>query len=133
MAKDHGGRGATAGVREAEQAVLPFDWGAIKWLCSRELDPEALQTFGLVYINAGQQNPPHYHPNCEELIYVLGGECDHRLGDATIHLEPGSLLRIPANVIHCAVNTGWEPVRMIIVYSAADRQTVFLEPAPIHR
>src|SRR5438132_233329 len=59
---------------------------------------------------------------------LLGrGECDHRVGDATIHLEAGSLLRIPANAVHCAVNTGWEPVRMVIVYSAPDRETVFLE------
>jgi quercetin dioxygenase-like cupin family protein len=114
-------------VREAEQPALPFEWGAIKWLCNREIDAEAQQTFGLVFIHPGQQNPPHYHPNCEELIYVLSGECDHRLGEATIPLEPGSLLRIPANAVHCAVNTGWEPVRMVIVYSAADRETVFLE------
>jgi quercetin dioxygenase-like cupin family protein len=113
-------------VREAEQPALPFEWGAIKWLCNREIDPEAQQTFGLVFINPGQQNPPHYHPNCEELIYVLSGECDHRLGEATLPLGPGSLLRIPANAVHCAVNTGWEPVRMVIVYSAADRETVFL-------
>jgi quercetin dioxygenase-like cupin family protein len=114
-------------VREEEQPSLSFPWGAIKWLCNGEIDPAALQTFGLVFINPGQQNPPHYHPNCEELIYVLSGECDHRLGDATIHLEPGSLLRIPANAVHCAVNTGWDPVRMVIVYSAPDRETVFLE------
>ncbi len=116
-----------AAVREADQPALSFDWGAIKWLCNQEIDPEAQQTFGLVFINPGQQNPPHYHPNCEELIYVLSGECDHRLGDAVLHLTPGSLLRIPANAVHCAANTGWDPVRMVIVYSAADRQTVFLE------
>ena len=77
-------------IREAEQPALSFEWGAIKWLCNQEIEPEALQTFGLVFINPGQQNPPHYHPNCEELIYVLSGECDHRLGDATVRLEPGS-------------------------------------------
>ena len=114
-------------VREAGQPALPFEWGAIKWLFNQEIDPEAQQTFGLVYINAGQQNPPHYHPNCEELIYVLSGQCDHRLGDAMVPLKAGDLLRIPAHAVHCAKNTGWEPVRMIIVYSAADRQTVFLE------
>ena len=114
-------------VREAEQPALSFDWGAIKWLCNQEIDPAAEQTFGLVFINAGQQNPPHYHPNCEELIYVLTGQCDHRLGDATHPLKAGDLLRIPTGVVHCARNTGWEPVRMVIVYSAADRQTVFLE------
>ncbi len=112
--------------REAAPPVLSFDWGAIQWLCNREIDPDAQQTFGLVFIHPGRQNPPHYHPNCEELIYVLSGECDHRLGEATTHLEPGSLLRIPAHTVHCAMNTGWEPVRMVIVYNSPDRETVFL-------
>jgi len=44
-----------------------------------------------------------------------------------LRLETGSLLRIPANAVHCAVNTGWDPVRMVIVYSAPDRETVFVE------
>jgi quercetin dioxygenase-like cupin family protein len=127
MATDAHVQQEPAAVREADQPALSFDWGAIKWLCNQEIDPEAQQTFGLVFISPGQQNPPHYHPNCEELIYVLSGECDHRLDDAVLHLTPGSLLRIPANAVHCAVNTGWDPVRMVIVYSAADRQTVFLE------
>jgi quercetin dioxygenase-like cupin family protein len=127
MSADTGTKKAPTSIKEAAQPALSFEWGAIKWLFNQEIDPEAQQTFGLVFINSGQQNPPHYHPNCEELIYVLSGECDHRLDDAVIHLEPGSLLRIPAHAAHCATNTGWEPVRMIIVYSAADRQTVFLE------
>src|SRR5687768_11645635 len=55
-------RKSSAAVREAEQPALSFDWGAIKWLCNQEIDPDALQTFGLVFINPGQQNPPHYHP-----------------------------------------------------------------------
>src|SRR3954468_16709903 len=88
---------AAAVVREAEQPALSFEWGAIKWLCNQEIDPEAEQTFGLVFINPEQQNPPHYPPNCEELIYILSGECDHRLGDAVVRMTAGSLLRIPAN------------------------------------
>jgi quercetin dioxygenase-like cupin family protein len=85
--------------------------------------------WGLVFINPGQQNPPHYNSNCEELIYILTGECDHRLDEAVVPMTAGSLLRIPANAVHCAVNTGWEPVRMVTVYSSADRQTVFLDDA----
>ena len=112
--------------REGEQPALSFEWGAIQWLCNGEIDPAAQQTFGLVFIHPGQQNPPHYHPNCEELIYVLSGQCDHRLGEAVIHLEPGSLLRIPTHAVHCATNTGWDPVRMVIVYSSAERETVFV-------
>lgn len=107
--------------------ALGFPWGAIKWLCNDQIDPEAEMTFGIVYVNAGEDNPLHYHPNCEELIYVLSGQCDHRLGDEVFPLKEGMMLRIPRDVKHNAVNTGWRPVTMAICYSAADRQTIFCE------
>ncbi len=107
-----------------EKHVLDMDWGKIQWLCGKEIDPDAEMTFGMVYINAGDSNPRHIHPNCEEFIFVLSGECDHSLGDETFHLEPGMMLRIPAGVPHHAVTTTWEPCRMIITYSSGDRQTI---------
>ena len=84
---------------------------------------------GLVFINPGPQNPPHDHPNGEELISLLTGQCDHRRDEAVIPMTAGSLLRVPAHAVHGAVNTGGEPVRMVIVSSSADRQTVFLDDA----
>src|SRR5260370_1750924 len=44
-------------------------------------------------------------------------------------MSAGSLRRTPANALYGAVNTGGEPVRMVIVSSSADRQTVFLDDA----
>jgi quercetin dioxygenase-like cupin family protein len=114
-------------IHEQEQEALTFTWGAIRWLCNQELDPGAQQTFGLVQILPGERNPVHYHPNCEELLYVLSGHCDHRLEEETARLTAGSLIRIPAGARHNAVNPGSEPVRMVIVYSSPDRQTVFVE------
>ena len=113
----------------SEGEALQFPWGAIKWLCNDQIDPEAEMTFGIVYINRGEKNPLHYHPNCEELIYVLSGQCDHRLGDEVFPLKEGMMLRIPRDVKHNAANTGWQPVTMVICYSAANRQTVFCEEA----
>ncbi len=113
----------------SEGEALQFPWGAIQWLCNDQIDPEAEMTFGIVYINRGEKNPLHYHPNCEELIYVLSGQCDHRLGDEVFPLKEGMMLRIPRDVKHNAANTGWQPVTMVICYSAAERQTVFCEEA----
>ena len=107
-----------------QEHVLDMDWGKIQCLCRREIDPDAEMTFGMVYINAGDTNSKHYHPNCEEFIFVLSGECDHTLGDEVHHLKPGMMLRIPRNVWHNATVTSWEPCRMIIAYSSGDRQTV---------
>ena len=112
-------------VNEGES--LQFPWGAIKWLCNDEIDSEAEMTFGLVFLNVGESNPLHFHPNCEELLYILSGECDHRLGDDTFPMKAGMMIRIPQGVKHNAVNTGWQPVTMIVCYSAADRQTVFCD------
>jgi len=111
-----------------ERPALTFPWGGIKWLCSRQTDPEAEQTMGLVFIQPGAHNPLHYHPNCEELLYVLSGECDHRLGEDTVRLKPGALIRIPAGVRHNATCVGWEPLRLVVSFSSGERQTVTVEP-----
>lgn len=101
-----------------------FPWGAIKWLCNGEIDAEAQQTLGIVFINPGMRNPAHSHPNCEELLYVIAGQCEHGIGDEERHLEAGMLLRIPAGTTHSAYNSGWEPVKMLVSYSAPDREMV---------
>lgn len=115
---------ATIANLNNETHVLDMRWGKIQWLCGKEIDPDCAMTFGMVYINAGTSNDRHYHPNCEEYIFILSGECDHTLGDEVHHLKPGMMLRIPTNVWHNATVTSWEPCRMIVAYSAADRQTV---------
>ena len=104
-----------------------FPWGSITWLMSERICPEAQQTFGIVYINPGVTNTMHSHPNCEELLYVMQGQCDHSLGDEMHSLRAGDLIRIPPNTKHNALNTGWAPVVMVISYSAPNRMTDVVE------
>ena len=94
----------------------------MRWLCSRRLCPDAEQTLGEVYINPGARNAVHSHPNCEELLYVISGECDHSLDGRTVRLTAGSMIRVPAGARHHAENTGWEPVRMLISLIANSRK-----------
>ncbi len=103
------------------------DWGAIKWLMNQELNAGAQQTFGIVFILPGSQNPSHVHPNCEELLFVLSGQCEHAVADEVYPMQSGDTVRIPAGVAHNARNTGWEPFRAIISFSSGDRKTVFLD------
>jgi len=114
-------------IRGGEAESFGFDWGAIKWLCNGTLLPGTELTFGVVWIRPGDSNPLHYHPNCEELLYVLSGECTHRLGEEVYHLKPGDLIRVPANVVHRAEASGWEPLQAIVVFDSPDRQTVVVE------
>ena len=114
-------------TRAQDTPAAAFPWGAIRWLHNEEINADAEQTFGFVFINAGRQNPPHYHPNCEEILYVLSGTCTHTYGDDAYELGPGDSILVPQGVVHHAINTSWEPLRAIISFSAGDRQTVFLE------
>ena len=45
-------------TRMSEVAIEQYDWGAIKWLMSQQLNVDAQQTFGIVFIQPGSQNPP---------------------------------------------------------------------------
>lgn len=114
-------------TRANEPEADAFPWGSIKWLQTGKRDPESQQTFGIVFINPGEHNPPHYHPNCEEILYVLSGTCTHTYGDDAYDLGTGDSIRVPQGVVHNATSTGWEPVRCIISFSSGDRQTVFLD------
>ena len=104
-----------------------MDWGKLVWLIGEKQTPGAEQTFGVVTIEAGQRNPLHRHPNCEELLYVLSGEADHKLGEAVFHITAGDVIRIPRGMPHWAQATGTEPLVAVISFSAADRQTENLE------
>ncbi len=111
----------------AVQDAQELSWGRISWLVGAAEMPGAEQTFGVVTILPGRCNPLHLHPNCEELLYVLSGECDHRLGDEMFHLTPGTVIRIPRKVEHYAQCTSAEPLVAVISFSSPDRRTDTLE------
>src|SRR5918998_2557147 len=86
----------------ADDDGVTTSWGHLSWLVGENEMPGAEQTLGVVTIQPGERNPLHLHPNCEELLYVVSGECDHLLGDDLYQLKPGSVIRIPRGVPHWA-------------------------------
>ncbi len=109
-------------IDSEEVAVENFPWGEIRWLWNSKINQNAQQTFGVVRINPGEKNMAHIHSNCEEVLYVTSGECEHGLGDKVYHLKKGMLISIPAGADHYAVNTGDEPFEAVICYSSPERQ-----------
>ena len=115
-------------VTDGEQLpTLEFDWGTLKWLCSGALLPDAAQTVGIAEILPGKVNGVHYHPNCEEVLYVLTGKGRHSFDDRAVDLKPGMTIRIPTGVKHNLSNTGSEKLVVLISFSTGDRETVFLK------
>jgi len=117
------------GVVRSVGAIEPaeMDWGRLVWLVGARQTPGAEQTLGVVTIHPGKRNPLHRHPNCEELLYMLEGTANHRLGDAMFHLKAGDVIRIPRGVPHLAEATGDTPLVAVISFSSADRLTKTLE------
>ena len=116
-----------------DSARLPKEtsaWGSLQWLCNAKLSPGAAQTVGLAEILPGQRNPVHYHPNCEEVLYMISGHGQHSFDGRVVELKAGMTIRIPAGVKHNLTNTGKEPIRTLISFSSGDRKTVFLEEQP---
>lgn len=107
--------------------VQTFEWGTLHWLANAAVLPGAAQTLGICQLYAGQKNPLHYHPNCEEILYVDLGTGKHLLDQEWIDVRPGYVVRIPANMKHQLINTGPDTMITIITFSSGERETVFLE------
>lgn len=115
-------------VRHASDSKIEtFEWGTLQWLCNEMLSAGAEQTVGLCHIDPGVRNPMHFHPNCEEVLYMIAGTGEHSYDGAVVRLSAGSTIRIPRGVRHNMTNVGTEPIVCLITFSSGDRQTVFLE------
>lgn len=108
-------------ARREDVAKMEQLWGHLTWLVGANEMPGSEQTFGLVTIYPGERNPLHSHPNCEELLYVVSGECEHLLGEETYRLGAGSVIRIPRGIKHWARCISDEPLTAVIAFSSAYR------------
>lgn len=105
--------------------LIDQPWGKLTWLASREMGNSNTMTFGRVTIPAGQTNPRHRHPNCDEILHLLSGRLEHRLGDDLFLLNPGDTISIPAGQWHNARALDGMDAEMVICFSSADRETEF--------
>jgi quercetin dioxygenase-like cupin family protein len=55
---------------------------------------------GLVKYEAGDGPPPHFHPNEEQFILMLGGEMQMQVGEETRLIGAGDLVHVPRNAVH---------------------------------
>jgi mannose-6-phosphate isomerase-like protein (cupin superfamily) len=107
--------------------IETFEWGTLCWLCNDKLSPGAEQTLGICQIRPGCKNPVHYHPNCEEVLYLLAGTGLHSFAGEVVPLQANSTIRIPAGVRHNLWNTGDEAIVCLISFSSGKRETVLLQ------
>jgi quercetin dioxygenase-like cupin family protein len=110
--------------RAAEEKTA---WGSLRWLMTGKIDPQSNMTLGIAELNPGKSNPVHIHDNCEEVIYILSGSCEQRVGGRTVIMKAGDTVHIPAGVPHLARALGNEPMRSVVAYNAGNRHFKALE------
>ena len=111
---------------EETQHHQTFDWGEIAWVDSHDLTGTDSLTVGKVTIYPGERNGEHYHPNCDESLYLLSGELEHTIGEEATTLTEGDLIHIPKGERHRAENTGSEDAVAVIAYDTGTREVEFV-------
>lgn len=115
--------------REKKVAVAPHEVETImaEWVTAKVMaDPsmagaERMSAVTL-FFDPGKGHARHNHPESEQIIFVVSGEgemmIEHEEGrPATKKIGAGSLVYIPKGAYHSTFNTGWEPIRILAVYS----------------
>ena len=113
-------------TRASDCQTVPMECGELTWLVSKELGNSGTMTVGRSVILPGRMNPRHYHPNCDEVLHVLQGAIVHTMDDESAELAQGDTVSIPANVIHNARNIGSVDAILLICFSSAERETIWV-------
>ena len=67
-------------------------------------------------IEPGMDINPHRHP-FEQVVYIVEGRVRFHIGDDVMEAGPGSLIRIPPDVMHYAEPIGDEPALNLDVFA----------------
>jgi mannose-6-phosphate isomerase-like protein (cupin superfamily) len=63
---------------------------------------------------SGLEGPPHSHAEKDQIFYIVSGEGRVLLGEEEHDVSPGSLLYVPAGIVHRTTTTSVEPLGYIL-------------------
>jgi oxalate decarboxylase/phosphoglucose isomerase-like protein (cupin superfamily) len=120
-------------IDPATLATMSFDWGLIKPLVATENTDAPAMSLMHVVLLPGEGHERHNHPNSDEILYILSGRGEQMVDDAdTFPVGPGQAVFIPKAAFHSTVNTGWEPLVLLAIYTPAGAEEA-LKGLPDHR
>lgn len=71
------------------------------------------QSLAEARIPAGGCTAAHFHPQTEEIYYILAGRGEMVVGGERRPVQPGDAVAIPPGAVHQLINQGNEPLRIL--------------------
>ncbi|SEO77625.1 Cupin domain protein [Halogranum amylolyticum] len=79
----------------------------------------------------GEEIPPHIHHNEEEILYVIDGEIESRVGEETHKALAGACRAIPRGTVHAQANHGRDPATLLVIFSPPHLEELFERSAEV--
>ena len=68
------------------------------------------------WLEPGMDLNPHSHP-FEQVVYIVQGRVIFTIGEESVEAGPGSVIRIPPDVVHYAEPVGDEPAMNLDIFA----------------
>jgi len=113
-------------VTEGDAEIDFAPWGKHWWLSKPELTGARQLTLVRVTMHPGAGHQFHYHPEIEEILYVLEGVAESWVGQEKRRLKAGEIAFIPRKVVHAMHNPSRKPMSFLAILSPARSRGPFL-------
>lgn len=110
--------------KEAEIEYAP--WGKHWWLSKPGFTDSKQLMFVRVTMPPGAGHQFHYHPEREEILYVLEGVGEQWVDTEKRNLKAGESAFIPKRTVHAIYNSSKKPVTFLAILSPAEARGPFL-------
>lgn len=114
-------------VRATDAKRYPRPGGEVSLLLDPATTKQPALSAALLSFAAGAAVPLHQHAAETELLYILEGAGTLTVGEATLPVEPTSVLQLPRGVPHAFVASA--PLRALQLYTPAGPEQRFKAPA----
>jgi quercetin dioxygenase-like cupin family protein len=115
-------RFVTTGKARVEYAP----WGKHWWLSQTGLTDTGQLTLVRVTMYPGAGHQFHYHPELEEIIYIVDGIAEQWVDREKRRLKAGEIAFIPKMVVHAIHNRTKKPMTFLAILSPATSKGPFL-------
>jgi quercetin dioxygenase-like cupin family protein len=92
-----------------------MEWGRLRWVSNPAVTGAKQTTVIAGTFSPGYGHDFHYHPDQEEIIYVLAGSIEHWNEHEKRVLGPGDCVFIPVGLVHASFNAGTDDARVLAI------------------